>query len=227
MKKIGAVIPAWNEEQDIPLVLNTVGPVKWLSEIVVIDDGSIDNTLAVAQECAGKYRHMVVEQLAENKGKGAAMLAGVRALDEDIEIVIFLDADLYGFTADHLAKLRDPVVSQRCDMTVAGFRKGRWRTDLSQRFTPNLSGQRCLPRKAVEQALPPLADSGYGVEIGLTLYGRRHKWRVEYVIWEGASHDMKEGKLGLLEGSKIRTMMYQQILDTWFQEWWKNRRQRI
>ena len=227
MKKIGVVIPAWNEEQDISLVLNTVGPVKWLSEIVVIDDGSIDNTLAVAQECADQYPHMVVEQLPENKGKGAAMLAGVRALEAEIEVIIFLDADIYGFTAKHLEKLRDPVVSQRCDMTVAGFRKGRWRTDLSQRFTPNLSGQRCLPRKAAEQALPPLADSGYGVEIGLTLYGRRYKWRVEYVMWDGASHDMKEGKLGLWEGLKIRQMMYQQILDTWSREWWKNRRQRI
>lgn len=224
MKKIGVVIPAWNEENDISLVLNTVGQVNWLSEIVVIDDGSIDNTLTVAQECAGQYPHMLVEHLPENTGKGAAMLAGVRALDAEIEVVIFLDADLYGFTTEHLAKLRDPVVSQRCDMTVAGFRKGRWRTDLSQRFTPNLSGQRCLPRKAAEQALLPLADSGYGVEIGLTLYGRRNKWRVEYVIWEGASHDMKEGKIGLREGLKIRQMMYQQILDTWFREWRKNRR---
>ncbi len=227
MKNIGVVIPAWNEEQDISLVLNTVGQVNWLSEIVVIDDGSIDNTLAVAQDCAGQYPHMLVEQLPENKGKGAAMLAGVRALDAEIEVVIFLDADLYGFTADHLAKLRNPVVSQCCDMTVAGFRKGRWRTDLSQRFTPNLSGQRCLPREAAEQALPHLADSGYGVEIGLTLYGRRNKWRVEYVMWEGVSHDMKEGKLGLWEGLKIRQMMYQQILDTYSREWWKNRRQRI
>ena len=227
MNKIGAVIPAWNEEQDISPVLNTVGQVNWLSEIVVIDDGSIDNTLAVAQECADQFAHMVVGQMPENKGKGAAMLTGVRALDAEIEAVIFLDADLYGFTGEHLAKLRDPIVSQHCDMTVAGFRKGRWRTDLSQWFTPNLSGQRCLPRKAAEQALIPLADSGYGVEIGLTLYGRRHKWRVEYVIWEGASHDMKEGKLGLWEGTKIRQMMYQQILDTWFREWRKNRRLKI
>jgi hypothetical protein len=51
-EKTGAVIPAWNEEQDISLVLNTVGLVKWLSEIVVIDDGSIDNTLVGAR----KYR---------------------------------------------------------------------------------------------------------------------------------------------------------------------------
>lgn len=224
MKKIGVVIPAWNEEQDISLVLNTVGQVNWLSEIVVIDDGSTDNTLAVAEECAGQYAHMLVEHLSENKGKGAAMLTGVWALDAEIEAVIFLDADLYGFKAEHLAKLRDPIVSQHCDMTVAGFRKGRWRTDLSQRFTPNLSGQRCLPRKTAEQALLPLADSGYGVEIGLTLYGRRHKWRVEYVIWEGTSHDMKESKLGLWEGLKIRQMMYQQILDTWFREWRKYRR---
>ncbi|GAH38240.1 unnamed protein product, partial [marine sediment metagenome] len=49
-------------------------------------------------------------------------------------------------------------------------------------------------------------------------------WRVEYVIWEGTSHDMKESKLGLREGLKIRQMMYQQILDTWFREWRKNRR---
>jgi glycosyltransferase involved in cell wall biosynthesis len=160
MKNIGVVIPAWNEEQDLPLVLNTVGPVNWLSQIVVIDDGSIDNTQIVAQECASQYPDMFVEHLPENKGKGAALLAGVQALDAEIEVVIFLDADLYGFTADHLAKLRDPIVSQRCDMTVAGFRKGRWLTDLSQRFTPNLSGQRCLPREAAEQALVPLADSG-------------------------------------------------------------------
>jgi hypothetical protein len=65
---------------------------------------------------------------------------------------------------------------------------------------------------------------GNRVEIGLTLYGRRKKWRVEYVIWEGTSHDMKEGKLGLWEGLKIRKMMYQQILGTWSREWWKNRR---
>lgn len=227
MNKLGLVIPAWDEEKDISLVLNTVGPINWLSQIVVIDDGSLDNTLTVAQECASKYPKMFIEHLPVNKGKGAALLTGVQALDAEIEVVIFLDADIYGFTADHLAKLRDPVVSQRCEMTVAGFRKGRWRTDLSQRFTPNLSGQRCLPREAAEQALVPLADSGYGVEIGLTLYGRRKKWRIEYVIWEGASHDMKEGKLGLREGLKIRQMMYQQILGTWSREWWKNQQQRI
>ena len=227
MNKLGLVIPAWDEEKDISLVLNTVGPINWLSQIVVIDDGSLDNTLTVAQECASKYPKMFIEHLPVNKGKGAALLTGVQALDAEIEVVIFLDADIYGFTADHLAKLRDPVVSKRCEMTVAGFRKGRWRTDLSQRFTPNLSGQRCLPREAAEQALVPLVDSGYGVEIGLTLYGRRNKWRIEYVIWEGASHDMKEGKLGLWEGLKIRQMMYQQILDTWFREWRKNQQQRI
>ena len=224
MKKIGVVIPAWNEEKDISLVLNTVGPVNWLSQIVVIDDGSIDNTLIVAQECASKYPNMFVELLPENKGKGAALLTGVQALDAEIEVAIFLDADLYGFNAEHLAKLRDPIVSQRCDMTVAGFRKGRWRTDLSQRFTPNLSGQRCLPRKAAEQALLQFANSGYGVEIGLTFYGRRNKWRVEYVIWEGTSHDMKESKLGLWKGLKIRQMMYRQILNTWSRELRKNQR---
>ena len=110
------------------------------------------------------------------------MLTGVRALDAEIEAVIFLEADLYGFTAEHLAKLRDPVVSQRCEMTVAGFRKGRWCTDLSQRFTPNLSGQRFLPRNAAEQALLQLADRGFEIwEISWISLGNNYT-AIEYPI---------------------------------------------
>jgi hypothetical protein len=224
MIKIGVVIPAWNEEQDIALVLNTVGPVSWLSQTMVIDDGSVDNTLSVAQECAGQYANMQIEHLPENRGKGGALLAGVQALDRVIEAVIFLDADLYGFNEEHLVKLRDPVVSRRCEMAVAGFRKGHWRTDFSQWATPNLSGQRCLPRGAAEQALIPIADCGYGVEVGLTLYGRRKNWRIEYVIWEGASHYLKEGKFGLWRGWGIRQKMYQQVLRTYWREWLKNQK---
>ena len=112
-------------------------------------------------------------------------------------------------------------------MSVAIFKKGYWRTDWSQRFAPNLNGQRCLPREATEKALAPLAESGYGVEIGLTLYARRNKWRIQYISWEGMTHDMKEKKLGWWGGYKVRGVMYQQILVTWTREWWQNRREQF
>jgi len=227
MKKVGVVIPAGNEERDIPLVLNTVGPVGWLSQAVVVDDGSADHTLSVAKDCASQYPNMVVEHLPDNQGKGAAMLAGMRIMNPEIDTVIFLDADLNGLSADHLSKIYQPVKNQQCEMSVAIFKDGHWRTDWSQRFAPNLNGQRCLPREAAEKALAPLAESGYGIEIGLTLYARRNKWRIQYVSWEGMTHDMKEKKLGWREGYKVRGMMYQQILITWVREWWQNRREQF
>ena len=215
MNNVGVVIPAYNEEHDLPRVLNTVCSVDWLSQIVVVDDGSTDNTLGVAQEYTTIDARLKVEKLVENCGKGAAMLAGVQAIREEVEIVIFLDADLIGLTAANLAKLCDPIIEGRCDMTVAVFSHGYWRTDVSQWVFPNLDGQRCLLRDVALAALEPLVDSGYGVEFGLTRYAKHHKWNVRHVDWRGTTHTMQEDSLGWKRGFQVRKVMYQQILKTW------------
>ncbi|MCK4975633.1 MAG: glycosyltransferase family 2 protein [Anaerolineales bacterium] len=215
MNNIGVVIPAYNEENDLPRVLNTVCSVDWITQVVVVNDGSTDNTLDVAQEYAAMDSRLMVEHLIENRGKGAAMLTGVQALADDIEIVIFLDADLIGLTPENLAKLCDPIRAGRYDMAVAVFSRGYWRTDVSQWVFPNLGGQRCLLRNVALAVLEPLADSGYGVEIGLTRYAKRHKWQVQYVDWRGTTHSMQEHNLGWKRGFKVRGVMYQQILKTW------------
>jgi glycosyltransferase involved in cell wall biosynthesis len=227
MSEIGVVIPAWNEERDLKSVLDVIGPLDWLSQIMIVDDGSTDNTLAIAQDCACKNPKMNVVRHPDNQGKGATLLTGVESLREEIDTVIFLDADLIGFTEHHLKILSDPVINQQCEMAVAGFRKGYWRTDLSQWFAPGLSGQRCLSRKSAERALLPLTDCGYGVEIGLTHYAKRNDWRVEYVIWEGATHNIKEKKLGIMQGSKIRRVMFLQLLCSLLREWWRTNREKL
>lgn len=219
MENIGVIVPAWNEERDIKLVLEALGPIGWLDQVIVVDDGSSDSTLAVAQDCAAEFPRMVVKQLPQNQGKGFAMLAGLRALPGEVDTVVFVDADLSGLMEDHLKLLIAPVRNQHCEMSVAIFKRGYWRTDVSQLFAPNLNGQRCLPRQSAEQALVPLAESGYGVEIGLTLHARRNKWRIQYVDWVGVSHDLKEHKLGRVVGYRVRGMMYKQIIATWFREW--------
>lgn len=215
MDNVAVIIPAWNEELDIQLVLDALGPIEWLAQVMVVDDGSSDATLDVAQFCADKYPRMSVLHLPQNQGKGSAMLAGLRALSSDVEIVVFLDADLIGLTENHLKALVGPVTNCECEMSVAIFKKGFWRTDISQKFAPNLNGQRCLPLREAEVALVPLAESGYGVEIGLTLFARRKKWRIQYVDWLGMTHDIKEEKLGWFEGYRVRAMMYRQILVAW------------
>jgi glycosyltransferase involved in cell wall biosynthesis len=215
MENVAVIVPAWNEERDIQNVLDTLGPIEWLDQVVVVDDGSSDRTPRVAQGCAENYPRMSLLELKENRGKGFAMLEGVRALSNEIENVVFLDADLIGLTEEHLRVLIEPVQTLDCDMSVAIFKQGFWRTDISQKFAPNLNGQRCLSVPAAREALLPLSSSGYGVEIGLTLYARRNKWRIQYVDWPGMTHDIKEHKLGRWEGYRVRAMMYRQILSAW------------
>jgi glycosyltransferase involved in cell wall biosynthesis len=208
--RVGVVISAFNEADNLHRVLDAVCAVNLLSQIVVVDDGSTDDTLAVAQHCAGQDERIVVLRLPQNRGKAGAMLAGVRALQTDL--VIFLDADLVGLKTHHLHHLCAPLLAGASDMAVAVFRYGGVRTDVSHRLTPDLSGQRCLRRWAAEQALTPLADTGYGVETGLTIHARRHGWRIQYVVWERMTHIMKERKRGWMAGLCSRWLMYSQIM---------------
>jgi dolichyl-phosphate beta-glucosyltransferase len=92
---VSVVIPAFNEELRLPSTLDQlieelpgVCPGAW--EIIVSDDGSVDRTAQVALERAG--RQVVVISSPQNSGKGAALLAGVRAARHPL--VVFLDADL-------------------------------------------------------------------------------------------------------------------------------------
>lgn len=215
MENIGVVIPAYNEEQGLPRVLNTLCCVDWLAEIVLVNDGSTDNTLAIAHKYSKLDDRLSVENLEENLGKGAALLAGVRRLSESIEIVIFLDADLIGLSPTNLTKLCEPVRNGCSEMAVAVFCRGYWRTDISQGVFPNLSGQRCLLRQDALKALKPLSDSGYGVEIGLTRYAKRNHWRVAHIDWQGTTHTMQEDSLGWKRGFMVRSVMYRQIIKTW------------
>lgn len=209
---IGVVIPAYNEAANLGRVLDVVCAVEWLAQIVVVDDGSADHTLAVTRRYAAQDQRLVALRLPHNQGKAAAMLAGVRALTCDL--VLFLDADLIGLQAHHLHQLCRPVVNAECDTAVAIFRGGNFFTDWAHRVTPNLSGQRCLHCLASREALELLAHSRYGVESGLNQFARKRGWRCRYVCWRGVSHVMKEQKLGLAGGLRFRFRMYSQVMST-------------
>ena len=88
---LSVVIPCFNEEATVAEVVATVLGSPWVDEVVVVDDGSPDDTAAVA-EAAGADR---VVRLDRNRGKGAAVRAGVAVATG--RTVVFTDADLaYG-----------------------------------------------------------------------------------------------------------------------------------
>jgi glycosyltransferase involved in cell wall biosynthesis len=110
--KISVIIPALNEEESISLVLKDV-PEGLVKEIIVVDNGSHDNTVTVAENFGGKVE-VVSEPL---KGYGSACLRGISMLDEDTDIVVFLDADYSDYPQD-IHFLLKPLIEDKADMVI-------------------------------------------------------------------------------------------------------------
>lgn len=202
---VAVVIPAYNEAERLPAVLEALAGATGLwEELIVVDDGSTDATSRVARSVPG----VRVISLARNRGKGGAMWAGAEAASADV--LCFLDADLVGLRSEHVEALLAPVLSGEADMALGLFRGGRGSTDLSHRLAPWVTGQRCLPRRRLLE-LPEIAGSRLGVEALLTRAARERGWRVAGVPWTGVTHRMKEEKLGAVRGFFARLRMYGEI----------------
>ncbi|MFA6194174.1 MAG: glycosyltransferase family 2 protein [Patescibacteria group bacterium] len=107
--KIICVIPAWNEGKNIAKVIAGARP--FVDEIVVIDDGSGDDTAAAA-EIAGAtvFRHPI------NRGQGAALQTGNDyALDHGADIIVHFDADDQ-FLATEIKDMTAPIREGSADI---------------------------------------------------------------------------------------------------------------
>lgn len=202
---IVAIIPAYNEEKTIGSVLTVLAGCSRIDKIIVVSDGSTDNTAAIARQFAG----VEVVELSENRGKGAAMKAGLE--QTDAEIVLFLDADLIGLTEAHIDDLLEPILQDQVMMTLGLFEKGRVATDLAQKVAPHLTGQRALQRDLFN-GLSDLDLTRFGAEVALHRYVEEHQIPVALVSLTDLSHLMKEEKLGLWKGLAARAKMYWEII---------------
>ncbi len=204
-----AILPAYNEGGRIGLLLAVLREVKLIQEIIVVDDGSLDATAEEARQAASLDRRVRVVRHEQNQGKGAAMFTGCR--HTRATIVLFLDCDLIGLTPNQVEDLIQPVAEGRADMTIGLFQHGSFLTDLSQRVTPWLSGQRCLWRRLMWQ-VSTRAAAGYGVETAITIAARQGQWRIASVPLAGVSHPTGEVHRGLVKGAANRMRMYANIL---------------
>jgi glycosyltransferase involved in cell wall biosynthesis len=204
-ESISVIIPAYNEAKNVSRVLKVLEEIKWIDEIIVVDDCSADTTALVAQKFQVKVlKHDI------NLGKGGAMATGVKAAKYDL--LLFLDADLIGLKEDHLLSILSPIIFyKKADLSLGVFSLDEITpTNFANRVFPSITGQRAIRKNA----LPPLekiAKTRYGVDLFIS----RHipKPRRAVVKLKGLTQVIKEKKNDdIVAGLKSRFKMYKEIL---------------
>ncbi|MEM6844905.1 MAG: glycosyltransferase family 2 protein [Bacteroidota bacterium] len=121
MQKVSKVIiPAFNEQNSVGKVIRDI-PKEWVSEIVVVNNNSNDNTVRVAKEAGAT----VLEE--PEQGYGNACLKGIAYISQQIEkphIVVFMDAD-YSDYPEELPKLVQPIIDEKADMVIGSRALGQ------------------------------------------------------------------------------------------------------
>ena len=168
---ISVIIPALNEEktvgQVVQLALNTTG----VTEVIVVDDKSLDNTVEEAKRAGATV-------ITSTKlGKGASMKDGVLCAGN--EVLVFLDADITTYPEDVITVLANPLLEDKADFCKSYFSRQAGRvTELVAKpllsilypdfpsFVQPLSGM-IAGRKSLLRKLD--FEEGYGVDIGILI----------------------------------------------------------
>jgi len=199
-RRVAAIVPAYNEQETLAEVLAVLRSISLIDEVLVVSDGSTDETVAIARGMKLKTIH-----LRENHGKGTAMAVGVAHADADV--LVFVDGDILNLTAAMLEELIRPVLDGRSDMNV-GIRNRGWILNAIHRTCgPLLSGIRCLKREVFE-AVPEEQIEGFAIETGLNWSCRQLGMRTTTTVFYHLKHLVKEKKRGFWRGSRARVEMF-------------------
>ena len=181
-----AIVPCKDGASTIASTIASLDEEVLIDEVIVVDDGSSDNTASAAESAGAR-----VVRLDHNLGKGAAMRAGIAAA-EHADIFLFVDADT-GSTAGHAAALIETVARNEADLAIgvlppAGGRGGFGNVKkLAQRGIEKacgfdaqapLSGQRAVKSELIRKI--EIADR-FAVEVAMTIDAVRSGAVVEEV----------------------------------------------
>jgi len=122
-KKIVVLIPCYNEEKGLGGVIDniprdTLGLLGYDVEVLVIDNNSSDNTVAIARSRKVRVIHEY------RQGKGFALITGFNSVPEDADIVVMIDGD-DTYKTKEMLRLIEPLDSNFCDVVIGTRLNGK------------------------------------------------------------------------------------------------------
>lgn len=235
MPLLSIVIPAYNEEQRLGKTLtesfNYLAAQDYTSEIIVVDDGSSDRTVEVAngfQSRASEKTKLSVLKNPGNRGKGYAVRNGM--LHANGEIHLFFDADL-ATPLDQIPKVIQPILNGEYDVVFGSRALNEAVIEVEQSFLRQLRGRggnliiqtltgmkvkdtqcgfKAFRRQASQAVFPLQQIEGFGFDPETLFIANKQGWRWKEmpVVWrhiEGSKVTMLSATISVLtEVFKIR-----------------------
>lgn len=190
---ISVIIPALNEEKTIRKVIRQAKRFDLVSEIIVVDDQSMDNTIAEAR------KENVKIITSTHLGKGDSMREGMMIAKN--EILVFLDADIPNYASDIVEQLTRPLIADEADFVKSYFERQAGRVTeilvkpMLEFFFPHLlqfrqplSGM-IAGKKSFFQKVE--FENDYGVDIGLLIDMHNVHARITEVCIGEIENDMQ------------------------------------
>lgn len=168
---ITIIIPALNEQNTIEKVITFSFNEPLVSEVIVVDDNSSDQTVAIAKKAGARTI------ISQTRGKGISMRDGITAATNNI--LVFLDADIHPYPENTIIHLVQPIIDNKADFTKGAFARNAGRvTELVAKpllkiFFPELAAfqQPLSGMIAGKKSLFSRIDffTDYGVDVGILI----------------------------------------------------------
>ncbi len=191
--KISVVIAAYNEATRISGVLKIVENHPLIDEVIVVNDGSTDNTSVIVK----RFDVTLIENK-KNMGKTLSVKKGIEKASNNL--IMLLDADLRGLSSNSIEKLAEPVLNGDVDWTLS-IRSNSFRVMRLLKMDW-LSGERVIPKNLLmDPSIWSRPDIGYGLEtlMNKSLMSHNKKFRTVYL--ESVINTRKSKKVGFWNGT--------------------------
>jgi len=184
---ISIVIPLFNEDESLPELAAWIERVMQANhysyEVIMVDDGSNDNSWKVIEELSGKNNSIKGIKFQRNYGKSAALNEGFKAAQGDV--VITMDADMQD-SPDEIPELRSMILNGGFDI-VSGWKKKRYDNALTKNLPSKLFNATASRASGIK-----LHDFNCGLKAyknkvvkSIEVYGEMHRYIPLLAKWAG------------------------------------------